>query len=79
MSGHLALVGIHSSCHYRAGQDCEVLRNLRILDALHLMLIGHCVYYYLVINYANVSALTEIVWSFKVSSYCSPPCSSVVL
>ncbi|KAG1847291.1 hypothetical protein C8R48DRAFT_731786 [Suillus tomentosus] len=38
---------------------------LWILDALHLMLIGHCVYYYLVINYANVSALTEIVWSFK--------------
>ncbi|KAG2060554.1 hypothetical protein BDR06DRAFT_926334 [Suillus hirtellus] len=36
-----------------------------ILDALHLMLIGHCIYYYLVINYANVSALTEIVWSFK--------------
>ncbi|KAG2088746.1 uncharacterized protein F5147DRAFT_43804 [Suillus discolor] len=38
---------------------------LWILDALHLILIGHCVYYYLVINYANVSALTEIVWSFK--------------
>ncbi|KAG1861771.1 hypothetical protein DFJ58DRAFT_776968 [Suillus subalutaceus] len=38
---------------------------LWILDALHLALITHCVYYYLVINYANVSELTEIVWSFK--------------
>ncbi|KAG2153050.1 uncharacterized protein EDB93DRAFT_1248967 [Suillus bovinus] len=36
-----------------------------ILDALHLALIVHCVYYYLVVNYANVSALSEIVWSFK--------------
>ncbi|KAG1733079.1 uncharacterized protein EDB91DRAFT_655279 [Suillus paluster] len=35
------------------------------LDALHLALIVHCVYYYLVTNYANVSALTDIVWSFK--------------
>ncbi|KAG1879080.1 hypothetical protein F4604DRAFT_552315 [Suillus subluteus] len=38
---------------------------LWILDALHLALITHCVYYYLVINYTNVSVLTEIVWSFK--------------
>ncbi|KAG2127105.1 hypothetical protein DEU56DRAFT_532272 [Suillus clintonianus] len=38
---------------------------LWILDALHLSLIVHCVYHYLVINYANFSALTEIVWSFK--------------
>ncbi|KAG1822498.1 uncharacterized protein BJ212DRAFT_1476925 [Suillus subaureus] len=38
---------------------------LWILDALHLALIVHCVYYYLVINYTNVGALTEIVWSFK--------------
>ncbi|KAG2038663.1 hypothetical protein BDR03DRAFT_999227 [Suillus americanus] len=38
---------------------------LWILDALHLALIIHCVYYYLVSNYANVDALTEIVWSFK--------------
>ncbi|KAG1762606.1 hypothetical protein EDD22DRAFT_891152 [Suillus occidentalis] len=38
---------------------------LWILDALHLSLIVHCVYYYLVINYTNVGALTEIVWSFK--------------
>ncbi|KAG1861781.1 hypothetical protein DFJ58DRAFT_657271 [Suillus subalutaceus] len=46
-----------------------------ILDAVHLALIVHCVYYYLVSNYANVNALTEIVWSFKVSSYSGPPCS----
>ncbi|OAX33157.1 hypothetical protein K503DRAFT_804595 [Rhizopogon vinicolor AM-OR11-026] len=37
----------------------------RILDTLHLALITHCVYYYLVTNYANIGALTEIVWSFK--------------
>ncbi|KAG1854872.1 hypothetical protein F4604DRAFT_1801446 [Suillus subluteus] len=36
-----------------------------ILDALHLALIIHYVYFYLVINYANISALTEIVWSCK--------------
>ncbi|KAG2125368.1 hypothetical protein DEU56DRAFT_961897 [Suillus clintonianus] len=38
---------------------------LWILDALHLFLIVHCIYYYLVTNYANISALTNIVWSFK--------------
>ncbi|KAG2038604.1 hypothetical protein BDR03DRAFT_1009825 [Suillus americanus] len=38
---------------------------LWILDALHLILIVHCVYYYLVSHYADISALTEIVWSFK--------------
>ncbi|KAG2069957.1 hypothetical protein BDR04DRAFT_1054870 [Suillus decipiens] len=41
---------------------------LWIFDALHLALIIHCMYYYLVINYSNVNALTEIVWSFKASS-----------
>ncbi|KAG0698130.1 hypothetical protein DFH29DRAFT_113120 [Suillus ampliporus] len=40
---------------------------LWIFDALHLALIVHCVYYYLVTNYANISALTEIVWSFKIA------------
>lgn len=38
---------------------------LWIFDALHLALLIHCVYYYLVTNYANFGALTEIVWSFK--------------
>lgn len=32
---------------------------------MHLALIIHCVYYYLVMNYANPFALIEIVWSFK--------------
>ncbi|KAG0699472.1 hypothetical protein DFH29DRAFT_47329 [Suillus ampliporus] len=35
------------------------------LDALHLAFIIHFVYYYLVINYENIVALTEVVWSFK--------------
>ncbi|KAG1784861.1 uncharacterized protein HD556DRAFT_1425404 [Suillus plorans] len=39
-----------------------------ILDALHLALIVHCVYFYLVINHANISALTEIVWSAKLQA-----------
>ncbi|KAJ8581991.1 hypothetical protein M405DRAFT_831398 [Rhizopogon salebrosus TDB-379] len=38
---------------------------LWVFDALHLALLTHCVYYYLVINYANFTVLTEIVWSFK--------------
>ncbi|KAG1859778.1 hypothetical protein F4604DRAFT_1150258 [Suillus subluteus] len=36
-----------------------------IFDALHLTFIVHCIYYYLVRNHANMGALTEIVWSFK--------------
>ncbi|KAG1733056.1 uncharacterized protein EDB91DRAFT_653903 [Suillus paluster] len=35
------------------------------LDALHLALIVHGIYYYLVINYANIAALPEIEWSSK--------------
>jgi hypothetical protein len=42
-------------------------RLFRTLDAVHLALIVHCVYYYLVINFANIDALVKIVWSFKVS------------
>ncbi|KAJ8586622.1 hypothetical protein M405DRAFT_349914 [Rhizopogon salebrosus TDB-379] len=38
---------------------------LWILDALHLTFIIHCIYYSLVINYANIDALTYVVWSFK--------------
>ncbi|OAX31138.1 hypothetical protein K503DRAFT_788031, partial [Rhizopogon vinicolor AM-OR11-026] len=38
---------------------------LLILDASHLALITHSVYYYLVTNYANIGVLTEIVWSLK--------------
>lgn len=40
-----------------------------MLDALHLALTIHGVYYYLVINYANPSALAEVVWSLKVSKF----------
>ncbi|KAG2053468.1 hypothetical protein BDR06DRAFT_956527 [Suillus hirtellus] len=39
--------------------------SLWIFDALHLFLIVHCVYYYLVVHYADISILTEMVWSFK--------------
>ncbi|KAG2739230.1 hypothetical protein P692DRAFT_201729967, partial [Suillus brevipes Sb2] len=42
-------------------------RNFRILDGIHLALVIHCIYYYLVTNYANFDVLTEIVWSLKVS------------
>ncbi|OAX31958.1 hypothetical protein K503DRAFT_860547 [Rhizopogon vinicolor AM-OR11-026] len=38
---------------------------LWILDAVHLALITHCVYYYLAANYANLTVLAEIVWSFR--------------
>ncbi|KAG2113674.1 hypothetical protein BD769DRAFT_1642411 [Suillus cothurnatus] len=68
----MAVVGICSSCIYRAHQDYT---NFRILDALHLALIIHCVYFYLVINYAIKGALTEIVWSSKlqpVVAACTP-------
>ncbi|KAG1724666.1 hypothetical protein EDB19DRAFT_295152 [Suillus lakei] len=42
-----------------------VVIGLWMLNALHLALIIHCVYYYLVINYTNIGALTEVVWSFQ--------------
>ncbi|KAG2159076.1 uncharacterized protein EDB93DRAFT_1245631 [Suillus bovinus] len=38
---------------------------LWIIDALHLFLIVHCIYYYLVTHYADIDALIGIVWSFK--------------
>lgn len=70
--GHMPLVSIFSSCDCRARRDNTTPQTFRILDALHLALIAHCVYFYLVINYANISALTEIVWSAKVSYYFLP-------
>ncbi|KAG1718485.1 uncharacterized protein EDB91DRAFT_1258529 [Suillus paluster] len=39
---------------------------LCFLDALHVALVNHIIYYYLIVNYANPLALPEIVWSFKV-------------
>ncbi|KAG2097394.1 hypothetical protein BD769DRAFT_1513815 [Suillus cothurnatus] len=38
---------------------------LWMLDAVHLSLTIHCVYYYLVTNFANVGAITKVVWSFR--------------
>ena len=38
----------------------------RLLDAVHLALCIHMVYWYLVTNFLNPFALVEIVWSFKV-------------
>lgn len=43
---------------------------LWILDALHLVFIVHCIHYYLVTNHARMSALTNIVWSFKLQVIC---------
>ena len=34
---------------------------------MHLTLIIHAIYYYLVISYSNINALLYLVWSFKVS------------
>lgn len=38
---------------------------LWFLDALHVCLVNHMIYYYLITNYANPLALLEMVWSFK--------------
>ncbi|KAG1762751.1 hypothetical protein EDD22DRAFT_541708 [Suillus occidentalis] len=42
-----------------------VVLLLWALDAVHVGLTVHCVYYYLVINFANYAALTEAIWSFQ--------------
>ncbi|KAG2343293.1 hypothetical protein BDR05DRAFT_911825 [Suillus weaverae] len=44
---------------------CLLVIWLWMFDALHLILIVHCMYFYLVINYANIGALAEMVWSSK--------------
>ncbi|KAG2137928.1 hypothetical protein DEU56DRAFT_803120 [Suillus clintonianus] len=46
---------------------------LWILDALHLVFIVHCIYYYLVNHFADIGALTRIVWSFKLQIVCDVP------
>lgn len=38
----------------------------RLLDAIHLALSAHFVYFYLVTNFDKPDALSHIVWSFKV-------------
>jgi hypothetical protein len=50
-----------------------------MLDALHLALVLHSVYYYLVTNYANFDALTEVVWSGKVRSYSKLAAPAMIL
>ncbi|KAG1847559.1 hypothetical protein DFJ58DRAFT_915228 [Suillus subalutaceus] len=65
------LSNIQAFFYFQAHRDTAIsfpklaVAWLWILDALHLFLIVHCVYYYLVAHYADISALTEIVWSFK--------------
>lgn len=39
----------------------------RVLNALHLALCSHAVYFYVITNYANPLALDSVVWSFRVS------------
>ena len=52
------------------------LTGRRFLDALHLALCAHFVYYYLVVNYDDPSALLHMVWSFKVRRP-SPACDVI--
>ncbi|KAG1723225.1 hypothetical protein EDB19DRAFT_1916224 [Suillus lakei] len=61
---------IYFRTHSGAGMTFHklVVIGLWILDALHLALIVHCIYYYLVINFANIDALRAIVWSSKLQS-----------
>ncbi|KAG2088747.1 uncharacterized protein F5147DRAFT_726600 [Suillus discolor] len=58
----------HSHCDTGITFHKLVVICFWILDALHLALIVHCVHFYLVINYANISALSEIVWSAKLQA-----------
>lgn len=43
----------------------------RLLDAVHLALSAHFVYFYLVTNFDKPDALSHIVWSFKVPLFIS--------
>ncbi|KAI0731469.1 hypothetical protein C8Q72DRAFT_229257 [Fomitopsis betulina] len=44
-----------------------VVSSVCLLDTFHIILIMHMIYYYLVTNYNNPSALTESVWSWDIS------------
>ncbi|KAG1723215.1 hypothetical protein EDB19DRAFT_2043844 [Suillus lakei] len=58
--------GAGMTFHKLAGRLCCFLVIwFWILDALHLALIVYTIYFYLVTNFANIDALTEIVWSSK--------------
>ena len=48
------------------------LLHPRFLDALHLGFSAHFVYYYLVSNYGNPPALSNVTLSFKVRAIGSP-------
>lgn len=67
-SGHLPLVCPLDSSD-REHRDFIVPRTSRAIDGLHLALIIHSVYHYLVIDQAIITPVTKIVWSFKVSPY----------
>ncbi|KAG2357591.1 hypothetical protein BDR07DRAFT_1419928 [Suillus spraguei] len=43
----------------------SIVLLLWTLDAMQLALTVHCVYYYLVTNFANTGALVEVVWSLR--------------
>jgi hypothetical protein len=51
----------------------DVVFKIRFLDAFHLALISHSVYFYLVTDYANPLELTHVVWSFHVSPLIPQP------
>jgi len=72
MSGYRALVSIRSNLTSRVARYDVGPQYFSILNTLHLAVMVHCVYYYLVTNYTDVSALTVIVWSFKVSARFGP-------
>ncbi|KIM90033.1 hypothetical protein PILCRDRAFT_84795 [Piloderma croceum F 1598] len=40
------------------------LFEIRFLDAFHLALVSHSMYFYLISNYANPLELTHVVWNF---------------
>ncbi|KAK0468765.1 hypothetical protein IW261DRAFT_1573510 [Armillaria novae-zelandiae] len=46
--------------------------SLWILDALHVVLSTHALYYYLINHFGNFVAIDDVVWSFKAPEYASP-------
>ncbi|KAG1727667.1 uncharacterized protein EDB91DRAFT_888722 [Suillus paluster] len=62
------LTNVQACIYFQTHTSKGVVIWLWTLDALHLAFSIHYVYYYLVSNYANVIALTEVVWSFKLQA-----------
>ncbi|KAI9058010.1 hypothetical protein FKP32DRAFT_1293009 [Trametes sanguinea] len=54
--------------------DLKIIRafviTTLVLETIHTVLCMHICYFYLVLNYANPSALLNGVWSIRVSQYC---------